>query len=131
MNKSNVPAWRCPHCNHIVGPEDLARDLAMETRLRKLRKNVVEIEYTEDHSNYQIIKLDDPDSDDSDQEDENEGENQSDERYDSRKRESKRADSTDDHSSVTSKRAKLDSKASVKQVIEPAVEVIDLLSDEE
>ncbi|KAI8327711.1 hypothetical protein EDC96DRAFT_569643 [Choanephora cucurbitarum] len=131
MNKSNVPAWRCPHCNHIVGPEDLARDLAMETRLRKLRKNVVEIEYTEDHSNYQIIKLDDPDSDDSDQEDENEGENQSDERYDSRKRESRRADSTDDHSSVTSKRAKLDSKAPVKQVIEPAVEVIDLLSDEE
>lgn len=125
MNKSYVPSWRCPHCNHIVGPEDLARDLAMETRLKELRKNVVEIEFTADHNSYQIIKLDDPDSDDSDQEleeDEDQNNNQSNK---------KKMDDADSYSLVTAKRAKMDVKASVKQTVEPAVEVIDLLSDEE
>ena len=126
MNKGSVPLWRCPHCNHVVGPEDLARDLAMETRLKELRKNVVEIEYTKDHTSYQIIKLDDPDSDESDEELEEDNGDQNDS-----KNNKKKLDDAEDHSSVTAKRAKIDVNTSVKQIVEPAVEVIDLLSDDE
>jgi hypothetical protein len=37
-----------------------------ESLLKKLPKNVSEIEFKEDHKNYKIIKVDDPDTDDED-----------------------------------------------------------------
>jgi hypothetical protein len=86
--------WRCPHCNNFTGPEDLRRDLMMESLLKELRKNVLEIEYTENHSHFKITKMDDPDpNDESD---------------------------TDDKDNIKYEKA-----------IEPTVDVIDLISDDE
>lgn len=45
-------------------PEDLRRDLMMESLLQELRKNVAEIEYFTDHKHFKITKADDSDTDD-------------------------------------------------------------------
>lgn len=72
VNKIENPTWVCPHCNKQVGPTGLARDLLVEKLLETLPKRVSEIEYTSDHANYTITKMEDPDTDDED-EDEDEG----------------------------------------------------------
>ncbi|KAI9470496.1 MAG: hypothetical protein EXX96DRAFT_584533 [Benjaminiella poitrasii] len=63
VNNTRNPTWQCPHCNNMVGPNLLVRDELTEKLLKELPKNVAEIEYTQDHSQYKIIQLDDPDSD--------------------------------------------------------------------
>lgn len=51
-----------------------------ESLLKKLPKNVSEIEFKNDHKNYVITKVDDPDTDDEEDDNENENEHESDKR---------------------------------------------------
>ncbi|KAI7898458.1 uncharacterized protein BX663DRAFT_524787 [Cokeromyces recurvatus] len=67
VNKTRNPVWQCPHCSTVVGPKSLARDALTEKLLKELPKNVVEIEYTQDHTQYKMTQLDDLDSDDNEQ----------------------------------------------------------------
>jgi hypothetical protein len=66
MNNNKNPSWICPRCNSPAYPDSLARDLLTESLLKKLPKNVSEIEFKENHKNYLITKVDEPDSDDED-----------------------------------------------------------------
>lgn len=70
VSKVENPTWVCPHCNNVTGPDSLARDMLVEHLLETLPKRATEIEYTGDHTNYKIIKTEDPDSDDDDDDDE-------------------------------------------------------------
>ncbi|KAG2236005.1 hypothetical protein INT48_004335, partial [Thamnidium elegans] len=64
INESSNPQWSCPCCNKPTYPDELARDLLIESLLKKLPKNVVEIEFEKGHKDYKITKVDDPDTDD-------------------------------------------------------------------
>lgn len=72
MNANRNPSWSCPHCFRLVHPDDLARDLLTESLMKRLPKNVSEIEFTKDHENFKISKVDDPDTDDEDGNDDSE-----------------------------------------------------------
>lgn len=48
----------------------MARDIFTEKLLEQLPKNVSEIEFKEDHKNFKITKVDEPDSDNEDENDE-------------------------------------------------------------
>lgn len=74
MNANRNPSWTCPHCFRLVHPDDLARDLLTQSLMKKLPKNVSEIEFTKDHEHYKISKVDDPDTDDEDDNDDPEKE---------------------------------------------------------
>lgn len=106
VNKNENPTWACPHCNNEVGPTALTRDLLVEKLLETLPKRAAEIEYTGDHTNYAIIKMDDPDSDDDD----------------------------DDDDDDTNARNACETRAKNEQLVNKAVKndnVIDLISDDE
>ncbi|KAI8968544.1 MIZ/SP-RING zinc finger-domain-containing protein [Mycotypha africana] len=105
INKIENAAWKCPHCNNTVGPKQLARDLLMESLLKELPGNVIEIEYTESHENYQISKMEDIESDNEDTKDSND-----DQEHDNK---------PDDKRNI------------VKIALPKAVDVIDLISDSE
>lgn len=109
VNKNENPTWLCPHCNREVGPTELARDLLVENLLETLPKRASEIEYTRDHTNYVITRMEDPDSDD-DEDDDDEGRDGADASYAS--------DARAKHEPLVAKTAKNDN-------------VIDLISDDE